>query len=363
MNAPKKKSIAEDSIFSRRSETTSSSSVSRGLYVVDKRKSEVIDRNNKQMRNDNLHQLYSPSPFPVETADQFVSQTINRTLHAPKKSLLDDAPSDLGTSDDKTNVRSKCFIERVISSCGIGIDKMETNTRLLFAPPQKPPPLKSHPKHKQQGPSKPTAGPSGFVPASKITSHFPAVTSKQEELQNFIANEGITLPLPGLNNLLRTAFYPWHIDRSILQMTLLQTEFNVSSEVLKTLVYVINSCKIVDKLMAKIGDIQKFEEFSFFCGISTRNFLERFKEHRLWHGCLYGDVLTESGSLEDAALAEFTAIIKLKDLEATTAIKGCWNVSPGYDSPALIEAANDVDKFVLYLMCNRLKRSTEMLAG
>jgi hypothetical protein len=128
----------------------------------------------------------------------------------------------------------------------------------------------------------------------------------------------------------------------------LQKEIAASIEVLRRLINVVNSCEIVKKTTTKILSIDGRADLFFYIGLTSRDFWERFREHQRIHADVFGEMLHETPSFEDAALAEYTAIMLLS--EPKLELKGTWNDSEGYDSASLVIAAKPAEKFVIYML-------------
>jgi hypothetical protein len=271
----------------------------------------------RQRRSSNLGRFSSSSASIFTTRELFPSPAEKR------KSNEADMPTKQIRVEGKRTIDVSSFHEPPKpSNTGMQLSKPSTmNTNLgyleefislrkdvefvddFYTPPKKTKNTAQQPQQKKK--QQPSI--SGYVPASMIPRPFPAINSKKAEFEEFVKKENLQIAAPVLMGHMRKAFYPFYTSKES-RISTLQKVVPISVELLERMVEIVNSLGIIDIVKNSIKELKDSRELSFYIGISTRDFYNRFSEHRQWHKMLFEKVLLETPNFEDGVLAEFTGI-------------------------------------------------------
>jgi hypothetical protein len=340
-----KENKAGSSYSQRRSITSASSSGENKLFTEPETPSQAHKSKAGSSYLERRQKSISSSSGENKLFQQAVNITMKRksgvSYQPPKLSKMGAASlNDLRDSHDVVKLPS--IMKRVLSSCNT-TRRME-GPRALHQPTMKQGSFVSALKKFHDIPGAPTI-------------KFPAITNSAGLLQKFIEANELQMTSTQLMKAICDAFVPWFVDEEPRLIKLQRELPNISANELRRLIQEIDAGNVSKLITAQIISIENHIELWFYCGITTRNFSERLREHQRVHKKVEGIQILSTTSFEDAALAEYTGIDLLKMIAEGSVdninIVGTWNESEGYDSTSMIKAAKTAKRFNIYLLWSK----------
>jgi hypothetical protein len=174
-----------------------------------------------------------------------------------------------------------------------------------------------------------------------------------DEAVKLLAHDGFVVERDNLRRQLIAAFPTKYGSKVSPYQHLKEGPLKLPALTSQRLILELDIAKIKVKIEKKVLKVD-YGNLWFYVGLVTRReAIKRWREHYSSKKVLFGAVVAEFDSLQEALMAETTGITMLKwmrDGRLQNRIRGCWNSLDGHDSPSLYNAADKAEKVILYLL-------------